>query len=217
MSSALSPAPAAECTAFACRKCGHRVTPGLWPIGGAREAVGGRDLVPAGYFARSQGEHETPVDWYMISPSDVIGHPIRPFDGCCGPSGFTKPNIGCAEGHAVGIEQSECYLPHVTVFDPALVFEVDGAESSIQPIMIGRHGGCRTLEQFCNELHTAFGFTEWYGADLALILGKWGCRSPARIDLIWMYSDVSRESGLPMGDIVEAFAEQAAFVRLFLA
>ena len=216
MSSALI-VPAAESTAFACRICGHRVTQGLWPVRGGREAVDGQDLIPSGYFGRSVGEHDTPADWFMCSPNDVIGHPIRPFGGCCGPSGFSSPNIGCAEGHAVGIEQSECYLQHVTVLDPARVFEVAGADSGERPVVIGRGAGCRSLAEFCSELHTAFGFTEWYGANLPLILGKWGCRSPERIDVIWMQSGLSERCGLPMGDIVASFAEQAAFVRLFLA
>lgn len=151
----------------------------------------------------------------MLSPSDVLGQPIRPFEGCCGPSGFGAPNIGCAAGHAVGIEQSECYLPHVTVLDPERVFSLASDASMAQPIIIGRLG-CRTFEEFCAELHTAFGFDAWYGADLPLILGKWGCRSPERVDLIWMHSQVSRRAGLPMADITAAFAEQRAFVRLFL-
>lgn len=170
----------------------------------------------SGYFGRSIGEHDTPTDWFMLSPSDVFGQPIRPFDGCCGPSGFQLPNIGCAQGHPVGIEQSECYLPHVTVLDPERVFALPSDESGARPIIIGRTP-CRSIEAFCAELHTAFGFTEWYGANLALILGKWGCQQPERIDLIWMRSETSRRSGLPMGDIVAAFAEQEVCVRLFLA
>lgn len=219
---------------FLCRECRTPVTADLRPILCPPQVEGGVDMVPSGYLGDSAApahlaptwhrEMGMPVGWPMLSPADVIGRPISAsgapierFGGCCGPSGFEHLNIACANGHPVAVVQTECYLPHVAVLEPARVVRVAGGGDVPRVVFLARYAAHQTFGDFCADLHTAFGFETWYGEDLPLILGKWGCQSPARIDLVWLQSGLAAANGLPMRFIQEAFAEQEAWVRLLLA
>ena len=199
--------------AFLCSECGTAVSGSVRSTVAPPRGLIGEDMIPAGYFATSDGTLDLPDGWPMFSREDLLGALVGPFFGCCGPSGFEHPNYACRNGHLVGIEQSECYLPRVSILDPDRVVRVTRAPDTPAPVLLARHRPFRTFADFCAALHEAFGLTEWHGENLPLILGKWGCRSPERIDLVWMHSAVSRAYGLPMGDIEASFAEQAQFVR----
>lgn len=58
----------------------------------------------------------------MINLEDAVNtrhHPdTRRLNGCCGLDGRDGLNTVCANGHEVGTEKSDCWMPHVLLLDP---------------------------------------------------------------------------------------------------
>ena len=56
------------------------------------------------------------INW-LVNLQDAINtkhhSDRRRLNGYCGPAGFDGPNIVCINGHEVGTEHSDCWMPHV--------------------------------------------------------------------------------------------------------
>jgi len=55
----------------------------------------------------------------LVNLADLVGtkhHPdYRRRAGCCGLDGLDGPNLVCSNGHEVGTEKSDCWMPHAAV------------------------------------------------------------------------------------------------------
>jgi len=113
---------------FRCAACGVAVTGPVWPLADPvwLDQSDGIALVPAGYFVHSDGTvWNGTAGHYCVNLADLRNtgpHPdYRRRNGCCGMDGCNGPNAVCANGHEVGTECSDCWMPHFLHFDPAAV------------------------------------------------------------------------------------------------
>jgi uncharacterized protein (TIGR02996 family) len=122
---------------FRCVACGLPLTGPVWPLGDVvwLSQADQTTLVPAGFFWVSEGEV-----W-----NGTAGHPcvhlgdlrnIEPHPdsrrriGCCGVDGCEGVNTVCANGHEVGTECSDCWMPHFLHLEPKAVEAVEVARSN---------------------------------------------------------------------------------------
>jgi uncharacterized protein (TIGR02996 family) len=82
----------------------------------------GADLVPQGYCWRATKGYYLGIEGHFcINLKDLVNtmpHPdMGRRVGCCGPSGDAV-NTVCTNGHEVGSECSECYMPHYLHLEP---------------------------------------------------------------------------------------------------
>lgn len=84
----------------------------------------GEPYVPKGYLWCSTGDDYPVGDW-VIHLEELINAGFLPngrhMSGCCGPSGLDGPNRVCANGHEIGTECSDCWMPHAIHLPPTLV------------------------------------------------------------------------------------------------
>jgi hypothetical protein len=82
----------------------------------------GQPHLPTGRFAISGGFFTGFDGWLMLNLADAVNTRHHPdpgrHNGCCGLDGCDGPNTLCANGHEVGTERSDCWLPHVLLLDP---------------------------------------------------------------------------------------------------
>jgi hypothetical protein len=89
----------------------------------------GEAYIPRGYFTISDGSFFRNTEGHLVvNLSDVVNtkhHPDhRRLNGCCGLDGLDGKNTVCDNGHEVGTERSDCWLPHAIHFDPGAVNKV---------------------------------------------------------------------------------------------
>ena len=108
-----------------CGRCKHPITPALdeqsKPSSTGDEAA----YVGAGRFVRVGGDDvfgDHP-GWIAVHLADAAAQTKPHKDdrrrvGCCGCDGLDGNNVTCAKGHEVGVEKSDCWMPHAVLFDP---------------------------------------------------------------------------------------------------
>ncbi len=79
----------------------------------------------------SPGEDGFEPGVFVIHTQDVLtgqhDQDAKSMTGCCGPTAEMKSmNWLCPRRHAVGGEQTECWLPHGFAFNPTCVYRSDG-------------------------------------------------------------------------------------------
>jgi len=79
--------------------------------------------IAAGFYAVSDGQFFGGSEGaYLVNLSDTVGTKhhtdLGRLNGCCGLDGCDGPNTLCENGHEIGIERSDCWMPHVLVLDP---------------------------------------------------------------------------------------------------
>jgi hypothetical protein len=85
-----------------------------------------KPAIPEGYFAPVNFD-----DWAVsgtaavVNLNDLVGtkHPpdVQRLNGCCGLDGLDGPNLICPNGHEVGTEKSDCWMPHAAVLLDKLI------------------------------------------------------------------------------------------------
>jgi len=75
--------------------------------------------VPQGFFSINSKEYWSADGQFVVNLADLVGtkhHSDRGRqNGCCGLDGLDGPNLTCANGHEVGTEKSDCWMPHAAV------------------------------------------------------------------------------------------------------
>jgi len=117
---------------FLCATCGLLVAGPLVPLGDesllCRED--GRDYLPTGYFAISDGEYYTGTEGQvLLNLTDLRNTKRHPdphrLNGCCGLDGCNGSNRVCMNGHEIGTERSDCWLAHAIHIKPTQVVQRD--------------------------------------------------------------------------------------------
>jgi len=120
-----------ELVVFRCARCGVAVSQAvaaLAPEQGEGDLTDGADHVPPGTYRRTaEDEDDLPPAGrgaYVVNGRDLRGtqphKDPRRRSGCCGPDGSLGPNLLCANGHEVGIEHADCWMPHFVALPPGL-------------------------------------------------------------------------------------------------
>ena len=75
--------------------------------------------MPEGVFAVNSHEYWSASGRFVVNLADLVGtkhHSERSRrNGCCGLDGLDGPNLICVNGHEVGTEKSDCWMPHAAV------------------------------------------------------------------------------------------------------
>ena len=79
--------------------------------------------VPEGHYVVSDGSFFTGTEGKVIMNLRDAKNIRRTADpsrlnGCCGLDGLDGPNILCANGHIIGTEKSDCWMPHALILEP---------------------------------------------------------------------------------------------------
>jgi hypothetical protein len=111
-----------------CTQCGIMVT---LPVSSFPDKAllceeDGQDYIPRGFFAVSDGSFFRGTEGHLIvNLKDVVNTKHHPdshrLNGCCGMDGLDGKNTVCENGHEVGTEHSDCWMPHAIDFDPTAV------------------------------------------------------------------------------------------------
>ncbi|WP_433852411.1 hypothetical protein [Stenotrophomonas nitritireducens] len=107
------------------------------PVGVSLNLKDGEDLFSTGYFVVSDGEFEPECDGdFLVNLKDLQRTQHHPdsarLNGCCGLDGLDGFNLLCSNGHEIGTERSDCWLPHHAVLacskvsGPNNSFKADG-------------------------------------------------------------------------------------------
>ena len=86
----------------------------------------GSPYVPRGYFVTSNGNYSPGTEGCLIVNLEVLcssklHNDQGRLNGCCGLDGCDGINTMCINGHEIGTECSDCWMPHRFDFDPKLV------------------------------------------------------------------------------------------------
>jgi hypothetical protein len=112
-----------------CKKCKMELTRELKELPGTGMLcfIDKKSCVPAGYFHTSKSEVYTNTDGQvLVNLTDIINvkshKDISRLNGCCGLDGMDGLNKTCNNGHEVGTEYSDCWMPWAMAFDPTKTF-----------------------------------------------------------------------------------------------
>ena len=105
-----------------CKKCGVQLTGELVRLTD-KSKLSQEDksaLVPKGKFFVSYGEYEPEHQGdFLVNLADLkdtrLTKDPSKLNGCCGLDGLDGFNILCPNGHEVGTERSDCWLPHYAI------------------------------------------------------------------------------------------------------
>jgi hypothetical protein len=106
---------------FECPICKAAITRPLLPLGPDQQLCleNGKAAVPEGFFGVKTREQWSAKGSTLVNLSDLVGthhHPdVHRLAGCCGLDGMDGPNLLCANGHEIGTEKSDCWMPHAAV------------------------------------------------------------------------------------------------------
>jgi uncharacterized protein (TIGR02996 family) len=112
---------------FFCTRCELQLTKPLWPLGDQLCPDGAQDspLIPSGFCWQATGDIVNIQSHYCVNLDDLTNtkhhSDTRRLTGCCGPSGLDGLNIVCNNGHEVGTECSDCWMPHYLHWEPSAV------------------------------------------------------------------------------------------------
>lgn len=111
-----------------CAACGMLIAAGLDALPAEQlQTMDGEDALPQGRYSVANADSDcgfTPGA-YLINLADA--HNTLPHAdpsrrcGCCGVDGINGLNTLCANGHEIGTEYSDCWMPHHLTLDPARV------------------------------------------------------------------------------------------------
>ena len=87
----------------------------------------GFDHVPLGFYTIEDGGYYSgAIGQYVVNLKDLVNtrpHPERKRrNGCCGMDGCDGMNTICSNGHEVGTERSDCWMPHSITFERRAVW-----------------------------------------------------------------------------------------------
>ena len=114
-----------------CKECGSTLTEPLIQLTDESK-LSPEDkspLLPKGRFFISSGicEPEQKGD-YLVNLSDLkdtqLTQDPERLNGCCGLDGLDGFNLLCSNGHEVGTERSDCWLPHYAILSKEKVTEI---------------------------------------------------------------------------------------------
>ena len=116
-----------------CRECSVPLSVALERLVVASSSLKDGDKqphVPRGRLVVSDGESFTETEGQiMVHLSDAINtrhhEEARRLQGCCGLDGCNGRNTVCCNGHEVGTEKSDCWMPHVLLLDAGMVVVKD--------------------------------------------------------------------------------------------
>jgi len=106
---------------FECPICRAVITRPLLPIGADQPVrlEDGKAAVPEGFFGVNMQEHWSAAGGVVVNLSDLVGtkhhSDSHRLAGCCGLDGLDGPNLVCPNGHEIGTEKSDCWMPHAAV------------------------------------------------------------------------------------------------------
>ena len=103
----------------------------------ALKEADGEPLLATGFYvihqARGELFYHCEDGDYVVNLTDMQNtkhHPNRSrLNGCCGLDGCDGVNTLCINGHEVGTEHSDCWMPHFMALPPGLVIQTDEPES----------------------------------------------------------------------------------------
>jgi hypothetical protein len=79
----------------------------------------GKPAVPQGFFGINKAEYYNAPGVVLVNLSDLVGtkrqSEAHRLNGCCGLDGLDGPNPVCLNGHEIGTEKSDCWMPHGAV------------------------------------------------------------------------------------------------------
>ena len=113
-------------TIFQCPICRTAITQPLAPLNADQSLCveDGKPLLPQGFFTICK-EYWNADGQFIVSLADLVGaghHLDRArLNGCCGLDGLDGPNLICANGHEIGTEKSDCWMPHAAVLIETVV------------------------------------------------------------------------------------------------
>jgi hypothetical protein len=81
------------------------------------------DYIPQGYFLIVGEDDEVDKKGtIIINMKDLINSKHHPdgdrLNGCCGLDGLDGMNRVCSNGHEIGTENSDCWMPHYIAINP---------------------------------------------------------------------------------------------------
>ena len=124
---------------LACAQCGMILTNPLVDLidKSALSSKDGRDYIPRGYYVVSDGGYFTNTEGqFIVNLKSIVNtkrhpDPVR-LNGCCGLDGCDGMNTVCENGHEVGTERSDCWLPHAIHFDGKAVTKLPAMRAVVQ-------------------------------------------------------------------------------------
>jgi hypothetical protein len=114
-------------TVFTCPVCHVAITRPLLPLRPDQSICleDGKPAVPKGFFGINKQEYWSVAGHVLVNLGDLVGtEHSGGNNGCCGLDGLDGPNLVCANGHEVGTEKSDCWMPHAAV----LLYNVIGID-----------------------------------------------------------------------------------------
>ena len=106
---------------FKCPLCDSVITQPLSPLQPDQPVCleDGRPAVPKGFFGVNSREYWSAVGHVLVNLADLVGtkrhSDFHRLNACCGLDGLDGPNLVCSNGHEVGTEKSDCWMPHAAV------------------------------------------------------------------------------------------------------
>ena len=111
-------------TTFQCPYCNLEISSTLLELTNTERLVysDGEDHVPLGHFIVSNGEYLAGSEGkVLLNRKDLknvrLHSDRRRLKGCCGLDGLDGPNLICSNGHEIGTERSDCWMPHVVFLE----------------------------------------------------------------------------------------------------
>jgi hypothetical protein len=114
---------------LSCSQCHVRITKNVEELRDRStiSETDGEPYLPAGFFLVCQPEDDVIRDSgdYVLNLTDMQNtkrHSDRSrLNGCCDLDGCDGLNILCTNGHEIGSEHSDCWMPHYIALSPSLV------------------------------------------------------------------------------------------------
>src|SRR5437867_13336817 len=112
---------------FRCPQCQAVITRPLLPLKPDQPICleDGKAAVPQGFFGVKTPEQWSAEGSILVNLSDLVGtqhhSDSHRLAGCCGLDGMDGPNLLCANGHEIGTEKSDCWMPHAALLLDAVV------------------------------------------------------------------------------------------------
>lgn len=107
-----------------CKKCDEIVTQDLDVL--KDEAClceeDAKEYLPQGFYIVSKGEYNPENEGdYLLNLRDLLNlkhtTDLTRLNGCCGLDGLDGYNLLCKNGHEIGTERSDCWMPHYAIID----------------------------------------------------------------------------------------------------
>jgi|SRR5215831_9113867 len=110
-----------------CPLCRAVITRPLSPLGPDQRLCleDGKAAVPEGFFGVKTGDQWSAEGSILVNLSDLVEthhhSDLHRLAGCCGLDGMDGPNLVCVNGHEIGTEKSDGWMPHAAVLLDSIV------------------------------------------------------------------------------------------------